>query len=230
MFDGVDDYLTIPYSLEGLAELSIFAVFQSSDTTERGIWGTEQSLSRNILLTTRRAIGPDTVADTYGKNEKITILNSVLQNWDKTGTSSANAFMALGSAGKAKTYKQFKGSLAELLVFNRTLTFLERLQYETYLAIKYGTGLKGGNFVSSGEKVLWHVEQNSGYGTNIAGIGRDDFFKLHQKQSGSAYDSALLIVSAGILTASNVENTATINNQDFVLWGDNGLPLSTKFA
>src|SRR5687767_14222378 len=39
IFDGIDDYLKIPYSLEGLSELSILAVFQSSDTTERGIWG-----------------------------------------------------------------------------------------------------------------------------------------------------------------------------------------------
>lgn len=80
LFDGIDDYLKIPYSLEGLAELSILAVFQSSDTTERGIWGAEQASSRNILLTTRRAIGPDTIPSVYGKNEKITVLNSVLQN------------------------------------------------------------------------------------------------------------------------------------------------------
>jgi hypothetical protein len=228
IFDGIDDYLKIPYSLEGLSELSILAVFQSSDTTERGIWGAEQALSRNVLLTTRRAIGPDTIIDVYGKNEKISILNSVLQNWEKAETSSSSAFMALGSSGKTKSYKPFKGSIAELLVFNRCLNFLERVQYETYLAIKYGTGLKGGNFVSSKEKVLWHVEHNVSYGRNIAGIGRDDFFKLYQKQSGSAYDSALLIVSSGTVAQSNAENLNTMNDQDFILWGDNGQPLSTK--
>jgi hypothetical protein len=227
VFDGVDDYLKIPYSLEGLAEISILTVFHSADTTERGIWGTEQALSRNVLLTTRRAIGPDTIADDYGKKEKITVLNSVLQNWDKTATSSTDAFMSLGSSGITKSYKPFQGSIAEILVFNRSLTFLERVQYETYLAIKYGTGLNAGNFVSSGEKLLWHVDHNGAYGRNIAGVGRDDTYKLYQKQSGSAYDSGLLIVSVGALAASNDANTGTINDQDFILWGDNGLPLST---
>lgn len=227
-FDGIDDYLKIPYSLEGLADLSIFAVFQSADTTERGIWGTEQGSSRNILLTTRKAIGPDTIADAYGKSEKIAVLNSVLQNWEKATTTSSTAFFALGSAGKTKSYKPFKGVLAELAVFNRSLTFLERVQFETYLAIKYGTGLRGGNFVSSGEKVLWRVEENKGYGRNIAGIGRDDAFQLYQKQSGSAYDSGLLLMSAGALAASNMANTAVIADQDFLLWGDNGLPLNAR--
>jgi hypothetical protein len=228
VFDGIDDYFKIPHSLEGLAELSVLAVFQSADTTERGVWGTEQALSRNILLTTRRAIGPDTIADRYGKNEKVTVLTSVMQNWDKVGTSSANAFMSLGSAGVTKKYKAFQGSLAELIVFDRGLTFVERVQYESYLAIKYGTGIIAGNFVSSGEKLLWHGERNAGYGKHIAGLGRDDFFKLYQKQSGSAYDSGLLLMSVGALAANNPANPGAINNQDFILWGDNGLPLSTK--
>lgn len=227
VFDGVDDYLKIPYSLDGLSEFSVLAVFQSADTTERGVWGSEES-SRKVLLTTRRAVGPDSIADSYGKAEKMAVLNSVVQSWEDAGVSSSSGFTVIGSAGVSRNYKPFKGSIAELIVFNRSLPFLERVQYETYLAIKYGTGLRGGNFVSSNEKVLWHVEQNSRYGHNIAGIGRDDHFKLYQKQSGSAYDSGLLVINAGALADSNPANKATINNLDFVLWGDNGLPLTTK--
>jgi hypothetical protein len=226
IFDGLDDYFKIPNNLEGLAELSILCVFQSADTTERGIWGSEQATSRNILLTTRKAIGPDTISDVYGKYEKLTALNSVMQTWDNsTPVVGTNSYMALGSAGKSKPFKFFRGALAELIVFNRALTFLERVQFETYLAIKYGTGLNGGNFVSSNEKLLWHVSQNAAYGKNIAGIGRDDFFQLHQKQSGSAYDSGLLIMSAGVLASSNAANTMTLHDQDFILWGDNGQQL-----
>lgn len=227
LFDGVDDYLKIPFSFDGRAELSILAVFQSSDTTERGIWGSEES-ARKVLLTTRQAIGPDSIADVYGKAENTAVLNSVVQSWEDAGVSQTGGFTAIGSAGLSRNYKPFKGSIAELIVFDRALTFLERVQYESYLAVKYGTGLRGGNFVNSDEKVLWHVEQNLSYGNRIAGIGRDDFFKLYQKQSGSAYDSGLLVINAGKLADNNPENKAIINNLDFVLWGDNGLPLTTK--
>ena len=226
-FDGVDDYLKLPYSLENLAEVSVLAVFQSSDTTEFGIWGTEESPTRNILLTTRKAVGPDAMTDTYGNHGKIAILNSLLQNWESAAATASSSYIALGSAGKTRSFKPFRGSIAEFIVFNRALSFLERLQFETYLSIKYGTGLKGGNYVSSDKKLLWHVEQNAAYGKNIAGIGRDDFFKLYQKQSGSAYDSGLLIMNAGALAQSNTANTSTINNQDFILWGDNSATLNT---
>jgi hypothetical protein len=228
VFDGLDDYFKIPVSLEGLPDLAILAVFQSADTTERGVWGTEQSVSRNILLTTRKAIGPDTIADAYGKNEHVTILNSVLQSWENATTVSSTAFLALGSAGKTKGFKPFKGSFAELIVFNRSITFLQRLQYETYLAIKYGTGLRGGNFISSNKTVLWRVEENKTYGRNIAGIGRDDYFNLYQKQSGSAYDSGLVVMSAATLEKTNEENSGKLEDQDFIVWGDNGLPLTAR--
>jgi hypothetical protein len=223
VFDGIDDYLKIPFSIEPSPELSILAVFQSADTTERGIWGAEQSPSRAALLTTRQAIGPDTISDGYGKFEKRVVLNTVVQNWENTTASASSGFMALGSAGQTRPFKSFQGSLAELIVFDRALSFLERVQYETYLALKYGTGLNGGNFVSSQEKVLWRVSENAGYGKNIAGIGRDDFFKLNQKQSGSAYDSSLLVISAGPIATNNETNTSAFADQDFIIWGDNGL-------
>ncbi|HEY0651753.1 MAG TPA: hypothetical protein VGD65_01455 [Chryseosolibacter sp.] len=227
VFDGIDDHLKLPVSFEGTAELSVFAVFNSIDTVERGVWGTRQAISRPIFVTTRRALGPDAITDVYGKHEQMAVMNTVVQNWDKTTVTSADAFVSLGNSGST-TYKPFQGTIAELIVFNRALSFLERVQHETYLAIKYGTGLKEGNAVSSATKLLWHVEQNAGYGKHMAGIGRDDFFKLYQKQSGSAYDSGLLKMSIGTLAKSNQENSSSINDQDFILWGDNGLPLSLK--
>lgn len=227
-FDGVNDYLKIPYSLDNLAELSVFTVFQSSDTTERGIWGLEQSTAREILLTTRRAIGPDTLVDQYGKYEHVLALNSLLQSWDNSAPPViSSAFLALGSAGAQRPYNPWKGSLAEMLIYNRALTFLERIQIETYLAIKYGTGLRS-NYVDSNEKVLWSQQQNEGFNHHIIGIGRDDHFALYQKQTTSAYDSGLLIVSAGTLAAENTSNTSSIADGNFILIGSNALPMSLR--
>lgn len=228
VFDGVDDHFTIPFSLEKTSELSVLAVFQSSDTTERGVWGTLNPSARTIILTTRRAIGPDTITDKYGKYERVTALNSVVQTWEKTPTVvSPASSVILGSAALDQPYKKFRGALAELIIFNHALDFLERVQYESYLAIKYGTGLKQGNFVSSKQQVLWRGEENAAYGNNIAGIGRDDHFHLNQKQSGSAYDSGLVMMSMGPIAATNQANSGIIENGHFVLWGDNGGTLNT---
>jgi hypothetical protein len=228
LFDGVNDYLKIPVNLDGLSEITVLSVFHSSDTAERGTWGAENALSRDVMLTTRRATGPDTVTDNYGKNENQTVLNTIAQSWESTTTKSATAFLALGSTGKSRGHKPFKGSVAEMLVFNRALGFLERLQVETYLALKYGASMPGRNYISSDEKVVWKADDNAAYSHRIAGIGRDDAFLLYQKQAHSAYDSGFLTISVNRLSASNDENTATVNHGDFLLWGDNNATRVTK--
>jgi hypothetical protein len=228
LFDGASDYLTVPVNLEALQELAILAVFQSSDTTERGLWGTENALSRSIMLTTRKAMGPDTSTVNYGKNENRALLSTIAQSWQGTLIKSTTAFLALGSAGKLRGHKPFKGSVAELMVFSRALGFLERLQIETYLALKYGASMPGSNYISSDGKVLWKAEENTTYSHRVAGIGRDDAFQLYQKQSRSAYDSGLLTMSVGSLAASNDDNKAVIDNGNFLVWGDDNASRAAK--
>ena len=226
-FDGTD-YMKVPYSLERTSELAVLSVFQSADTTERGMWGVEEAVTRNIMLTTRNVYGPDTIADYYGKQENRAILNTLVQNWDKTVVTDSSAYLALGSTGKTKNHKPFIGAFAELLIFDRALTFLERIQYETYLSIKYGASLKNQNYVSLDNRVLWNASQNQGYSERLAGIGRDDAFQLYQKQSGSVYDSGFLTISVERLATSNRENRATINQGDFLVWGDNNMTRADK--
>jgi hypothetical protein len=218
-FDGIDDYLQLAVNLENAAELTIISVFQSADTTERGVWGTENALARKIRLTTRQAQGPDTTADKYGRYERTAVLNTVSQSWENSSSTSTDAFLAFGSAGRMQPTKAFKGEVAEVMVFARALSFLERRQIETYLAIKYGTSSVG-NYISSGRNVLWKAEDNSSYMHRIAGIGRDDAFELYQKQGGNAYDSSFLVISAGSLAAANDLSTAQIQEGNFLIWGD----------
>jgi len=224
-FDGVDDYLKIPVSFDGLMDFSVVAVYQTPDTVERGIWGTENSITRSVFATTRKITNPDTLADNYGKNENRAYSSTVIQTWTSATQPAAAAFLSLGTSGKTLTDKPFKGNLAELLIYNRAISFLERSQLETYLGIKYGIGHNGHNYVSSEGKVLWDADKNKACPNNIAGIGRDDGYVMTQKQSGSAYDTGLLILSVGALATSNQNNKANVNNGDFLIWGDNGLSL-----
>jgi hypothetical protein len=203
-------------------------VFQSSDTLERGAWGTENAKSRKIYLTTRRALGPDSIADQYGKNENKTILSTIEQHWEGTNNTSSTAFLAVGSSGKSRPFIPYKGLLAETMVFNRTLGYLERLQIETYLAIKYGAALENRNYINSNEDIIWNAEENKDYSFHVTGIGRDDAFKLYQKQSQSAYDSGFVTLSAGSLAANNETNSVEFSSGNFLIWGDNNGNRSVK--
>lgn len=230
LFDGENDLMQVPYSLENLPELSMFTVFQSADTTERGVWAAEQTVDRKLLLTTRRAAGPDHAIDEYGKHENMPVLNTIVQNWNETLAMGENAYLALGTSGlEQDSIKAFKGLVAELIVYDRVLSFMERIQVQTYLAVKYGIPLKEGNYVSAAETVLWKAEENKAFSHRISGIGRDDVFGLYQKQSKSALDTTdLLLLSVGKPAVSNAENTARMSNDDFLLWGDNGQSLEVK--
>lgn len=231
VFDGVNDYMQIPYSLEKLPSFTVIAVYLPADTTERGVFGTEKAVARKAMLSTKKALGPDDAVDKFSESGQTPVLNTVIQSWSESLEIGDGAYIALGSAGKESAKTPFKGLVAEFMVYDRSLSFMERLQAETYLAIKYGIPLVNSNYVSSAEEVLWHSEKNNGYANRITGIGRDDAFLLHQKQSASALDSSrLLVVSAGPLAASNAANKSQLNNADFLLWGDNNAPLTDRAA
>ncbi|MND64048.1 hypothetical protein D3C80_553720 [compost metagenome] len=228
VFDGVNDQMKIPYSFEGLSGLTVITVFQSPDTTERNVWSTENALSRKVLLTTRHITGPDSAIDFYGQNEKIPVINTITQNWIGTSVLSTNASLILGNTGKASGNRLFKGGIAEYIVFDKVLEPMVKLQFETYLAIKYGIPLKS-NYISSDELVLWSAKDNQQFSNRITGIGRDDVYSLYQKQAKSSYDGInLLTISVNNLAKSNDSNTAKIDDKNFLLWGDNNKPLAIK--
>jgi hypothetical protein len=180
------------------------------------------------MLSTRTLLGPDETLEAYGLHENRPVVSALVQHWTRTAVSAEGAFLALGSAGKARDKQPFKGRLLEFMVFDRALSFLERIQVQTYLSIKYGIPLEEGNYVSAREAVLWHREDNAAFSARVTGIGRDDVFGLYQKQSASAVDTTgLLAIGVDRLAAGNGDNTGQISNGDFLLWGDNGGALAT---
>lgn len=230
IFDGENDFWMIPYSPEGVSELTIMTVFHSSDTTERGIWGTREAVSREVLQTTRHSLGPDSVVDYYGNSEKQTVLSTVVQSWTKNETPVEGAYMVVGSSVREDIGKMyFKGAMSEFIVFDRILPFAERLKFETYLALKYGVAQDYGNYISSTQQLLWDVEENKMYAQQIAGLGRDDYFNFYQKQSCSEADTTeFLTISIDNLAATNQENTSKIEDKNFLIWGNNGGTFDTN--
>lgn len=235
-FNGIDDSVRIAYNLDSLSEMSYLAVFVPADSGETAIWGTGGAILRNTLMTTRRVSGPDSTADTVLTGAGIPALSTVLQNWmpNDSVLPGAGGYFMVGATGGASmvagfggTVPPFKGALAELLVFDRSLDVLTQVQYETYLALKYGIPLGSGNYVSANQVVLWDATKNKDYKYRITGLGRENYFALHQKQAGSAMDAdSLLVLSRGDLRTTNAGNTDSLVNGGYLLWGDNNKALT----
>lgn len=227
-FAGAADSMKVAYSLDTMPSFTVIAVFQTAAAGESGVWGTANPLAHNSMMTTRRVAGPDSIPADIGVNEQSAVLSTVTQSWPRAAKTNPSAYMTLGSTGSQTGYASFNGAIAELLVFPQKLDLLTQIQYETYLAIKYGIPLTRGNYVSAGENVLWDADQNKDYGYRIAGLGREPFFGLHQKQGRSALDKdSLLIFSVGRLVAMNKANPDSLHNGDYLVWGDNNKDLST---
>ncbi|MEZ4796593.1 MAG: choice-of-anchor D domain-containing protein [Flavobacteriaceae bacterium] len=117
----------------------------------------------------------------------------------------------------------------------------ERNRIQSYLALKYGItlGVNGTSqdYVNSDGTVIW--DQNTGVPANdvfnydIAGIGRDDASGLYQKQSrsvnndldsGSRGQGVLTMGLANVYDTNNL-NPNTINDKEFLIWGNDGVDL-----
>ena len=225
-FNGMDDSVRIAYNLDSLSEMSYIAVFVPADTAETAIWGAGGAILRNTWMTTHRVNGPDSTADTVLTSARTPTLSTVLQSWQGNDSvqPSPSAYLMVGSGG---VVPPFKGALAELLIFDRSLDVLTQVQYETYLALKYGIPLTSGNYVSANQVVLWDAGKNKDYKYHITGLGRENYFSLNQKQAASAVDAdSLLALSRGGLRPTNADNTDSLINGGYLLWGDNNKALT----
>jgi hypothetical protein len=91
-----------------------------------------------------------------------------------------------------------------------------------YLSIKYGISLnEGQNYYNSKGDTIWNAKQNIEYNKRVTGIGKDDQFALNQKQSKNALEDGLTI-GLNKIQNTNSENEVMLNDNDFLLWADNG--------
>jgi hypothetical protein len=230
-FNGMGDSVSIPCNVDSLAAITIIAVFQPADTVETGVWSSVNASAHKMMMTTRRVTGPGGRIDSIGSSGKFAMLSTVIQNWRPGSIVNPYAYLLFGAADQQNGIPSFKGTIAELLVFNRSLDVLTQIQYETYLAIKYGIPLTRGNYVSAGQTVLWNAEKNKDFAYRMTGLGRDNFFSLHQKQAVSAIDTdSLLVISHGKFMPANAANTGTIPNGNYLVWGDNNKTLATSIT
>lgn len=119
-----------------------------------------------------------------------------------------------------------KGAIPEIIVFREALSQSNQFKVETYLGIKYGVQLLHNYFNSAyngANAASTTVYDIANYGNNVAGIARDDDFRLYQKQSrsqNSVTNARMVTMGVGSIAPSNLLNTNTIPNNLYLVWGD----------
>lgn len=120
--------------------------------------------------------------------------------------------------------------MQEVIAYERELTVVEKQRVRSYMAIKAGITLaQPMNYVSARNSVIWDASTNAAYGHNIAAIARDDYSGLYQKQSNSVNAGGQVLIGiGGALANTNGANTNTLEEGQFLIWGDNGLAKSLQ--
>ncbi|MEQ9298625.1 MAG: choice-of-anchor D domain-containing protein [Cyclobacteriaceae bacterium] len=156
----------------------------------------------------------DVPSNTYVNGGSSTLINVDAGN---TRTFLSNGTFNIGqeidneTAGNFGANQDFRGEVAEVLLFDGVLAPADRRDVETYLAIKYGITL---DIASTGYTVggsdVYAIDAT--FDNDIAGIGQDDSQGLDQITSQSVNASS--VISIGAATDRG--------DGEFLIWGHNG--------
>lgn len=220
---GPGNNLSLSLSNKSLAESTIFTVYHAADTSrEQTVWHLDRNQNAEIVLTTDRLSDLDTYSYMNYRDVKRSVpkVNVYIQQKPKLSLLAGESVWHIGYRPSAPKLpiSDFSGLIPELLIFDRMLVGHERLKVLSYLSLKYGITLvdQGLTYLSSKGDKIWEGSKYSEYHRNIAGIARDDSSGLKQNIATSANDPNTL----------TMESVDSLEDQVFVIWGDNGLPLT----
>ncbi len=145
--------------------------------------------------------------------------NSKLINSSNNGSSSSNSSMTRNTskpirvgAGKNESTPDyyFYGEIGEIIMFDEVLSTVETIIVQNYLAAKYNYSLSLYDYFN---------RDNSGSGNfdhKVAGIGKATDGSSHSSSKGT-----------GIV---QIKNPSSLNNDDFLFWGENQMNSDYSFS
>lgn len=215
--------VVIPLKDSSLALSTFFTVYQSAETQQEGIiWHLRKLNITTLAATTNRFADLESLNYMNFKDLQPELVKVGIYSQQKMRDTvfPLNQSFRLGSKPSDRNLpvQNFNGSIPEFIIYNRTLTSAERLQVASYLSLKYGVTLADpmGTYLNSSGDVLWDGQIYFKHHQNVAGIGRDDDSGLLQPKSISSSAPGLLTISA----------KGDMGNKQYLIWGDNGLPLT----
>ena len=148
------------------------------------------------------------------------------QNGSKTSDNNSLSDPAYIGIGRnpTQTGSQFTGGISEAIGKSYLVTTSERYATETYLAVKYGITLPYDyKRIHATDSIIYPV---AGYGNDIAGLGRNNYYALNQKVSSSVNvasgSSRIVMATNNDFTSSNLDASRTaLTDGQYLLWGHN---------
>lgn len=228
VFDTVQDSLIVPLGVNSKRRQTLFMVYKVKDSLKEQFLWTINDPQKIISAGTNKRLVDLKKYSYQSYQEKIKPHKANIHFFQQNVTDSVAKLSSLTIGQKAKMEKlppeDFKGSISEILIYNRVLSGLETQKAASYLAIKYGISLSqfdNKNYLNSQGENIWDVEKHKGFTSSITAVGRDDASGLLQLKSNNMIDEGLMTFE--VKSKSNV-----IPNNYFAFWSDNGKNLLVK--
>jgi hypothetical protein len=215
-FDGTA--LSVP-PIEVTEEANSVIIVYQADTAAREempLWSFQADSTHTLALTTQRIVSSNSTILYNEENSRCAVVNSLTQLWRRRRM--ADTLHCGGLVGITDS-SEFTGMVAELVVLPCGEEFSDTALYQwcSYLAVKYGVTLHETSYLSSDGTVTWPLDSLGQFSGSVIGIGRDDRFGLHQRQSRTA--DGLLTLALDSITADNTLHGSELADREFLMVG-----------
>jgi hypothetical protein len=121
------------------------------------------------------------------------------------------------------------GDIAEIIVYDGSISGANRTKVFSYLAMKYGVSL-GGTMTNSAGTTIWDATTNTGFNNAIFGVGRDDNSGLSVSQSNSVESGSG--DGTGQSAKGNIllSNPSSLDDNDFLVIGNDNAALTESVS
>lgn len=167
---------------------------------------------------------------TATRTKGATANNYIFVNGTQAGTNTSDdnsltdpIYLGIGR-NPTETTSQFVGYISEAIGKDYLSSTTERDITETYLAVKYGVTLAHDyKRAHATDSVIYAI---SGYGYDVAGLGRMNTFSLHQKVSSSVNvasgSSRIVMATSNNFMLPNQDASRTVlTDEQYLVWGHN---------
>jgi hypothetical protein len=155
-------------------------------------------------------------------------------------------YLGTGRSGiSGRAFSALNGRLSEVVAYTAPNSVLNQQKIQSYLGLKYGitlhatsssnasgvsmtTRLNDVDYIDSAGNIIWNTTANSGFNYDIAGVGRDEDSQLYQKQSKTVNSIDDITIGLTDILPTNKLNTATCNDKNFLIWGNNNGTLTAQ--